>query len=106
MTLKLRYLLAFYKSTLPTALGFALVLGLIAYSEKRLEEAIKVFLYVYPTWGLAFDALGKVCLRRNAFFFYHNAGWTTAALYATSFCMSGTLSLSTHLTLKWLWAYY
>lgn len=104
--LRIRYLWAFYKSTLWVTLPFAMLTGGIVYSDKPLEDAVKVFLYFYSVWGLLLDALGKVCFRRSQFFFYYNAGWTIPALYAASFGMSATFSLSIHFLLKWLWVWY
>lgn len=104
--LRLRYLWAFYKSTLWVTLPFAMLTGGIVYSDKPLEDAVKVFLYFYSVWGLLLDALGKVCFRRSQFFFYYNAGWTIPSLYATSFGISATTCLSIHFLLKWLWVWY
>lgn len=50
--LRLRYLWAFYKSTLWVTIPFGLVTGCIVFREKGIEEAVKVFLYFYTIWGL------------------------------------------------------
>ena len=41
LLLRLRYLWAFYKSTLWVTLPFAILVGSIVYTEKWLEDAIK-----------------------------------------------------------------
>ena len=56
--LRLRYLWAFYKSTLWVTIPFGLVTGCIVFREKGIEEAVKVFLYFYTIWGLLLDAIG------------------------------------------------
>lgn len=104
--LRLRYLWAFYKSTLWVTLPFAILVGCIMYSGNWLEDAIKVSLYFYSVWGLLLDAVSKICFRRSRFFFYYNAGWTIPALYAASFGISATTCLSIHFLLKWLWVWY
>lgn len=104
--LKMRYLWAFYKSTLWVTVPFALVAASIIYSEKGLEEAVKVFLYIYTVWGLLLDAVGKICFKRSQFFFYYNASWRITTLYLASFGISATISLSIHFLLKWLWIWY
>ena len=106
LLLRLRYLWAFYKSTLWVTLPFAILVGSIVYTEKWLEDAIKKSFYFYSVWGLLLDAVGKVCFRRSRFFFYYNAGWTIPMLYAASFAISATICLSIHFLLKWLWAWY
>lgn len=50
--LRLRYLWAFYKSTLWVTIPFGLVTGCIVFREKGIEEAVKVFMYFYTIWGL------------------------------------------------------
>lgn len=104
--LRLRYLWAFYKSTLWVTIPFGLVIGCIVFREKGIEEAVKVFLYFYTIWGLLLDAIGKLVFKKSVFFFYYNASWTILKLYAASFGISATLSLSIHFLLKWLWFWY
>lgn len=106
LLLRLRYFFAFYKSTLWVTLPVAFVAGSIVYSDKGMEEAVKVFLYFYSVWGLLLDALGKLCFRRSEFFFYYNASWTIPWLYAASFAVSATVCLGAHFMLKWLWIWY
>ncbi|MBV3401914.1 hypothetical protein [Segatella copri] len=104
--LRLRYLWAFYKSTLWVTIPFGLVTGCIVFREKGIEEAVKVFLYFYTIWGLLLDAIGKLVFKKSVFFFYYNASWTIPKLYAASFGISATLCLSIHFLLKWLWFWY
>ena len=68
--LRLRYLWAFYKSTLWVTIPFGLVTGCIVFREKGIEEAVKVFLYFYTIWGLLLDAIGKLVFKKSVFFFY------------------------------------
>ena len=89
--LRLRYLWAFYKSTLWVTIPFGLVTGCIVFREKGIEEAVKVFLYFYTIWGLLLDAIGKLVFKKSVFFFYYNASWTIPKLYAASFGISATL---------------
>lgn len=103
---RLRYLWAFYKSTLWVTVPFGLVTGWIVYQEKGIEDAVKVFLYFYTVWGLLLDAVGKWVFKRSEFFFYYNASWTIPKLYAASFSISATLCLGIHLLLKMLWVWY
>lgn len=104
--LRLRYLWAFYKSTLWVTIPFALVTSCIVFREKGIEKAVKVFLYFYTIWGLLLDAIGKLVFKKSVFFFYYNASWTIPKLYAASFGISATLCLSIHFLLKWLWFWY
>ena len=80
----------FYRDTARRSLAVALPLAAFTAlgSEDYLHDLLRLAAQCYPTIGLAADAGFRLLLRREEFYFYHNATCGTKELYAISFLLS------------------
>ena len=80
----------FYRDTARRSLAVALPLAAFTAlgSEDYLHDLLRLAAQCYPTIGLAADAGFRLLLRREEFYFYHNATCGTKELYAVSFLLS------------------
>ena len=80
----------FYRGAACRSLLVAAVLGGFTAlgSKDYFSQALHLSAQFYPTLGLAADAGFRLLLRREEFYFYHNATCGTKELYAISFLLS------------------
>lgn len=91
--LPIRFHLRYYISTLRISILVAIIiLAIFTTQDAPLERRIYAMLLSYPTLGLGLDFLYKWMIRRDEFFFYHNAGCSIIELLVTSFVIAASVS--------------
>ena len=101
---KLQYYSLFYKATFRRSLLVtSLVGGLASINAPDAAFIFYTFVWIFPTLGLTVDIAYRFLMRKNEFYFYHNASCSVFELYLISFMISSFLSLLFYHFAMFLW---